>query len=140
MTDTRKIAEFCAQKCLEKKAENVIILDLEDKSSVADFFVVCSGFSDRQVAAIADTVADEARKAGHKIYASEGMHDGRWALIDLGAVIVHVFQDQLRDFYSLESLWGDAPRILVKDDGSSEKVERDDIVRPSDFEPGSARF
>lgn len=140
MTDTRKLAELCAQKCIEKKAENVIILDLEDKSSVADFFVVCSGFSDRQVAAIADFVSDEARKTGSKVYAEEGMKDGRWALIDLGAVIVHVFQDQLRDFYSLESLWGDAPRIIVKDDGTTEKAEVDDMVRPSDFEPGSARF
>lgn len=140
MTETRKLAEFCAQKCLDKKAENVIILDLEDKSSVADYFVVCSGFSDRQVAAIADTVADEAKKSGAKVYATEGMKDGRWALIDLGAVLVHVFQDHLRDFYSLESLWGDAPRLLVKEDGTTEKVEKDDIVRPSDFEPGSARF
>jgi ribosome-associated protein len=138
MTDTRKIAEFCAQKCLEKKAENVIILDLEDKSSVADFFVVCSGFSDRQVAAIADFVSDEARKSGVKVYAEEGMKDGRWALIDLGPVIVHVFQDHLRDFSSLESLWGDAPRILVREDGTTEEV--DNIARPSDFEPGSARF
>jgi len=139
MTDTRKLAEFCAQKCLEKKAENVIILDLEDRSSVADFFVVCSGFSDRQVAAIADFISDEARKSGSKVYAEEGMHDGRWALIDLGAVIIHVFQDHLRDFYSLESLWGDAPRILVKEEGSTTE-QADDIVRPSDFEPGSARF
>ena len=138
MSDTRKLAEFCAQRCLDKKAENVIILDLEDKSSVADYFVVCSGFSDRQVAAIADFVSDEARKYGAKVYAEEGMKEGRWALIDLGAVIVHVFQDHLRDFYSLESLWRDAPRILVKDDGSTEEL--DDIVRPSDFEPGSARF
>lgn len=138
MSDTKKLAEYCAQKCLEKKAENVIILDLEDKSSVADYFVVCSGFSDRQVAAIADFVSDQARKSGTKVYAEEGMKDGRWALIDLGTVIVHVFQDHLRDFYSLESLWGDAPRILVKDDGTTEEL--DDIVRPSDFEPGSARF
>ncbi len=140
MTETRKLAELCAQKCLEKKAENVIILDLEDRSSVADFFVVCSGFSDRQVAAIADFVSDEARKSGSKIYSEEGMKDGRWALIDLGSVIVHVFQDHLRDFYSLESLWGDAPRIVLKEDGSSKKEEADDMVRPSDFEPGSARF
>jgi len=140
MTDTRKLAELCAQKCLDKKAENVIILDLEDRSSVADFFVVCSGFSDRQVAAIADFVADEARKMGTKVFAEEGMKDGRWALIDLGAVIIHVFQDQLRDFYSLESLWGDAPRIIVKEDGKAEKAAVDDMVRPSDFEPGSARF
>ncbi len=140
MIDARKLAELCAQKCLEKKADNVVILDLENKSSVADFFVVCSGFSDRQVSAIADFVADEARKNGSKVYAEEGMKDGRWALIDLGSVIIHIFQDQLRDFYSLESLWGDAPRISMNENGTTQKVEADDMVRPSDFEPGSARF
>src|SRR5262245_4323855 len=136
MTDSRKLAEFCAQKCLDKKAENVVVLDLTDKSSVADFFVVCSGFSDRQVAAIADFVSTEGRNTGNKVYSEEGMHDGRWALIDFGTVIVHVFQDQLRDYYRLESLWQDAPRIRLKEDGSHD----DGIARPSDFEPGSARF
>lgn len=136
MTDARKLAEYCAQRCLDKKAENVVVLDLADKSSVADYFVICSGFSDRQVAAIADFVADEGRKAGNKIYASEGMRDGRWALIDFGTVIVHVFQDQLRDYYRLESLWQDAPRVRMKEDGTID----DGIARPTDFEPGSARF
>jgi ribosome-associated protein len=138
MMDSRQLAEICAQKCLEKKGENVVVLDLGDRSSVADFFVICSGFSDRQVTAIADFVGTEGRKMGAKVYAEEGLHDGRWALIDFGAVIVHVFQDQLRDFYSLESLWGDAPRVRLKDDGSIK--EEDDMVRPSDFEPSGARF
>ncbi len=115
MIDSRKIAELCAQKCLEKKAENVVILDLGDRSSVADYFVVASGFSDRQVAAIADHVADELKAQGVKALSQEGMVDGRWALIDLGPVIVHVFQDHLRDFYNIESLWLDAPRIRVQD-------------------------
>ncbi len=141
MTDARKLAEFCAQKCLDKKAENVTILDLDGRSSVADFFVVASGFSDRQVAAIADFVATEGQNFGSKVYSKEGMHDGRWALIDFGTVIVHIFQDQLRDFYNLEALWRDAPRVRFKDDGSKqESANGDDIVRPSDFEPGSARF
>lgn len=138
MMEPRKLAELCARRCLEKKAENVVVLDLEDKSSVADFFVICSGFSDRQVSAIADFVSAEGRKAGAKLYSHEGIREGRWALIDFGTVIVHVFQDQLRDFYNLESLWRDAPRIRLLDDGS---LSQDDgIVRPTDFEPGSARF
>ena len=139
MTDSRKLAEACAQNCLEKKGENVIVLDLENRSSVADFFVICSGSSDRQVTAIADFVANEGRKSGAKVYGEEGVRDGRWALIDFGAVIVHVFQDQLRDFYSLESLWGDAPRVTLKEDGTI-KDEADNMVRPSDFEPSGARF
>jgi ribosome-associated protein len=136
--NARKLAELCAQKCLEKKADNVIVLDLEEKSSVADYFVICSGFSDRQVAAIADFVAEEGGKAGAKAYSKEGIQAGNWALVDFGPVIVHVFQDHLRDFYSLESLWRDAPRIRLLENGSM--AEDDGIVRPSDFEPGSARF
>lgn len=119
MIDSRKIAELCAQKCLEKKAENVVILDLGNRSSVADYFVVASGFSDRQVAAIADHVATDLKAQGVKTLSQEGMVDGRWALIDLGPVIVHVFQDHLRDFYNIESLWLDAPRIRVQDPDSS---------------------
>ena len=121
----KALAEFCAQKCLDKKAENVVILDLEGKSSVADYFVVCSGFSDRQVAAIADNVADEVRKAGHKPLNQEGMVEGRWALIDFGQVIVHVFQDHLRDFYNLEGLWQDAPRTFVRDESANSSSSND---------------
>ncbi|HEY8279902.1 MAG TPA: ribosome silencing factor [Bdellovibrionota bacterium] len=133
MMEARKLAEVCAQRCLEKKGENVVILNLESKSSVADYFVVCSGFSDRQVSAIADFISAEGRNAGIKVYNEEGMKEGRWALIDFGTVIVHVFQDHLRDYYNLEGLWQDAPRIHWQD-------ETDSIARPSDFEPGSARF
>jgi ribosome-associated protein len=138
MMEARKLAELCAQKCLEKKAENVVVLDLEDKSSVADYFVICSGASDRQVSTIADHVADEGRRAGEKLISQEGTREGRWALVDFGSVIVHVFQDHLRDFYSLESLWRDAPRIRVQEDGSL--VPDDGMARLTDFEPGSARF
>ncbi len=138
--DDRSLADFCAQKCLEKKADNVVVLNLKDRSSVADYFVICSGFSDRQVVAIADYVSAEVRKLDIKTYNKEGMQEGRWALIDFGSVIVHVFQDHLRDFYSLESLWADAARIPVVDQtgggsGDDGDEEKDDIVRPSDFEP-----
>lgn len=129
----RKIAEFCAAKCLEKKAENVVILDLEDRSSVADYFVVCSGFSDRQVSAIADFAASELRTQGTKPLSEEGTVEGRWALIDFGPVILHVFQDHLRDFYSLETLWADAPRIRIKEEEGS-----NDNIYTSGFDSGSA--
>jgi ribosome-associated protein len=131
--DSRKLAEACALKCLEKKAENVVILDLEDKSSVADFFVVASGFSDRQVVAIAQHVSDELRREGNKTLSEEGLADGRWALIDFGSVIVHVFQDHLRDFYNLEMLWSDAPRIRVQDTSNPGQNDHN-------FGSGSVRF
>lgn len=113
--DSKKLAVLCAQKCLDKKAENVVILDLENRSSVADYFVVCSGFSDRQVRAVADFVSSELHALGVKAISEEGMGDGKWSLIDFGDVIVHVFQDHLRDHFSLESLWLDAPKIRLRD-------------------------
>jgi ribosome-associated protein len=137
MMDALKIAEICAAKCLEKKGENVVIIDLENRSSVADYFVVASGFSDRQVSAIAEHVADELKSQGQTPLSKEGMVDGRWALIDFGSVIVHIFQDALRDFYSLETLWADAPKIRIQDQESKGK---NDLYDPSDFDSGSARF
>jgi len=113
--DSRILAEYCAQKTFEKKAENVLIIDLENKSSVADFYVIASGTSDRQVNAIAEHVASCLRAHGLKPLSIEGLSDGRWALVDFGSVILHVFQDHFRDFYSLESLWIDAPRTRVKE-------------------------
>lgn len=136
MMDGKQLAEFCATKCLEKKGENVVILDLENRSSVAEYFVVCSGFSERQVVAIAESIADELKVHGLKPISKEGMGDGRWALIDFGSVIVHVFQDHLRDFYSLESLWADAPRIRVKDSDAKASPTRYD----PGFQSGSATF
>jgi ribosome-associated protein len=110
----RKLAEYCANLGLDKKAENVLILDLSQRASVAEYFVIMSGMSDRQVRALAEHVSDSMREQGIKPNAEEGFADGRWALIDFGDVIVHIFQDHLRDYYSLETLLGDAPRIRLK--------------------------
>lgn len=121
------LAKICASLCQEKKAENVVILDLEGKSPVADYFVICSGFSDRQVSAVADHVIDQLKEMGVKVSNHEGMADGRWALLDFGSVLVHIFQDQLRDYYHLESLWADAPRIRLRDENGR------DMYSASDF-------
>lgn len=137
MMEAKELAELCAKKCLDKKAENVVILDLENRSSVADYFVVCSGFSDRQVSAVANYVSDELRQQGTKAQSEEGLVDGRWALIDFGPVIVHVFQDQLRDYYSLEALWMDAPRIRVQEDGTFTRMPG--VSKPA-YNSGNARF
>ncbi len=115
MTD-RQLAEFCARKAIEKKAENVVILDMQGQSTVADYHVVASGLSERQVVAIADFVADSLKADGIRPTSIEGVREGRWALVDMGSVILHVFLDHLRDWYSLETLWAHAPRIRVSED------------------------
>lgn len=112
----RAFAEYLAQSSFQKKAENVVIIDLDGKSSIADYFVVMSASSDRQVAAIAEHLADAGRRFGQRPLHMEGLHDGRWAVIDFGGVLVHIFQDYLREYYALESLWINAPRTRVRDE------------------------
>ncbi|MBW1990020.1 MAG: ribosome silencing factor [Deltaproteobacteria bacterium] len=95
----------------KRKGEGLVALDVRGKSSVADFFVLVSGNSSRQVTAIAETIVDEMVKQGRKPLGREGVNEGQWALLDYGDVVVHVFYDPVRSFYDLEGLWSDAPRI-----------------------------
>lgn len=101
---------------LDKKALDVVVLDLRHTPAFTDFFVLCSGQSARQVQAIADAVEDTLR--GHKIRPShvEGYARAEWVLMDFFSFIVHVFTPQTRAFYSLERLWGDAERIEIADE------------------------
>lgn len=93
------------------KAENIAEMDVRDKTSVTDYIVIASGNSSRHVKSIANNVVVEAKKAGVKPLGVEGEADGEWVLVDLGDVVVHVMQPQVREFYSLESLWQvDLPR------------------------------
>lgn len=106
----------CARAAIDKKAENIRILDLSATSGLTDYFVICSGMSDRQVQTIADNVESELKKKGSRPLASEGTAEGRWVVMDFGDVVVHVFLDAIRDYYDLESLWSSAPRVPVPAD------------------------
>lgn len=103
----------CARSAIDKKAENVKILDLSDLSGFTDAFVLCNGSSDRQVQAIANSIEASMEAAGHEALSVEGLQDGRWVLMDFGDVVVHIFLDALREYYDLESLWADAPRVSI---------------------------
>ncbi len=103
-----------AVRCaLDKKAEEVVVLDLRDVSSATDFFVIASGRSDVQVKAIAEHVLDSAKAAGVRPEHVEGRDDGRWVLLDYIDYVVHVFHAPVREFYRLEALWGDAKVLSV---------------------------
>lgn len=104
---TRRVVDAA----LDVKAEDVVALDVGALSSFADVFVVCTGRSDRQVRAIADAIEKAARDAGEPPLGVEGHAEGRWVLIDLDDVIVHVFTPEARAHYDIERLWSDAPRI-----------------------------
>jgi ribosome-associated protein len=105
--------QLCALAADSRKAEDIVVLDVEQLSSVADYFLICSGTSDRQVRAIADAIAEELAQHGEKPLAMEGYQKGTWVLIDCADLIVHVFDDDTRRFYGLERLWHRAPHVEV---------------------------
>ena len=99
-----------AELALERKAHDVVVLDLRGISTATDYFVIAGGTSDVQVKAIADHLVDELKKDGVRPEHIEGLRGGRWVLLDYVDFVVHVFHPQARDFYQLENLWGDAPK------------------------------
>ena len=102
------------EAALDKKALEPVLLDVSEQSTYTDYILVLSGRSDRHVQAVADAVADTLKKQrGLHPLGVEGNHDGQWALLDFGDLVVHVFYHPMREFYDLEGLWIDAPRVPV---------------------------
>ncbi len=107
-------ALLCAAYALEKKAFNVRILEVRELSSLTDYLLLASGRSDRQVQAVAESIRVGLKKDhGSPPLAIEGMNEGRWVLIDYGDVMVHVFQEPVRDFYDLDGLWSEAAELAI---------------------------
>ena len=92
----------------EKKADNIVIMQMKDKTSLCDFFVIMSATSNVRVRTIADSVESDLEEKGYRTNHKEGYKDGVWVLMDYSEVIVHIFSDGTRQFYDLENLWGDA--------------------------------
>ena len=111
--DAKEKSLFCAHAALEKKAFHLTLLELKQVSAVTDYFLICSGRSDRQVQAIAQFIEEEMRKKGVRPLGEEGMQQGRWILMDYDDVVVHIFYDQIRLHYDLEGLWREVPQIDV---------------------------
>jgi ribosome-associated protein len=97
----------------DRKAEEIVMLDISKVSIIADYFVICNGTSDRQVRAIAKEIDEKLGDAGVNPISVEGMNDAKWVLMDYGSVLVHVFDPATRDFYRLEQLWAGAQPVLV---------------------------
>ncbi len=108
---------FCAKLAHDKKARNLVILELKGVSSLADYFIICSGTSDRHVQAIASHIEISLKEKGSFALGIEGFRAGRWVLLDYDDVIIHVFQEKEREFYDLESLWNECPCIPFLDAG-----------------------
>lgn len=108
------VVRLAARAALEKRAEDLAVLDLQGLSGIADFFLVCSARSTTQAETIAEAVRVALRAEGVRPRHSEGSAASGWLLLDYGDVVVHVFLEATRGFYALERLWGDAPLLSVE--------------------------
>lgn len=105
-----QLARLLRSAAVDKKAWDAVVIDVRDKTSVADYFVVCEGETDRQVRAIADAMAEAAKDRQLRPLAVEGYDDATWILLDFDSVLAHVFLPGERSYYDLESLWGRADK------------------------------
>ncbi|HBH62427.1 MAG TPA: ribosome silencing factor [Nitrospiraceae bacterium] len=110
----KKRAIKAAELAIDKKASDTVILELKELSSIADYFVICSGDNPAQIKAIAEAIDDYFSKKKILPLGKEGMDFARWVLIDYGDIVIHVFDRETRAFYDLEKFWIDAPRIPLE--------------------------
>lgn len=101
-----ELKDFLADKADDMKAVDIVTLDVQGKSSVTDYMVICTGTSKRHVSSIADHVASEAKKAGVEPLGIDGENEGEWVVVDMGTTMLHVMQEDHRAMYQLEKLWG----------------------------------
>ncbi|MFS0861633.1 ribosome silencing factor [Fredinandcohnia sp. 179-A 10B2 NHS] len=111
----RELLTLAVKAADDKRAENIIALNMNGLSLVADYFLICHGNSEKQVQAIAREIKDKADENGVNVKRLEGFDEARWVLVDLGDVVAHVFHKDERLYYNLERLWGDAPTEDVED-------------------------
>ena len=116
---SKQLATCAADLAAERKASDIVLLELGQECSVADYFVVCTGRSDVQVQSICERIQQGLSLQDQSPLSTEGISHGLWALIDYGDVVVHVFQDSARTLYDLERLWGEAPRRSWQGPGAS---------------------
>ena len=111
-TDASELAHRIVEIASDKKGNDIVLLRTAELTTMADFFVIVSGRSDRQVQALAGAIVDELRDDGIRPLGVEGKQSSRWVLLDFGSVIVHVFARDEREFYGLERLWGKAAQVV----------------------------
>ena len=104
------MAKLALETLADQKALEPLLLEVKEHCSFADYFIICSGGSKRQVSALAENLREELAKVGVKPLGVEGMEEGLWVLMDYNTVVVHIFFQEIRSFYDLESLWSDAPK------------------------------
>ena len=131
-TTPESIVQSVIHWALDKKAEDIQVLDLRGVLDVTDYFVIATGFSEIQVQAISDAIADKSREAGMEFLNVEGRESGRWVLIDYVDVVVHVMLPEERDKYRLDRLWGEAGLTEYSETGDARVIRE-----PMPVQPGS---
>jgi ribosome-associated protein len=112
LLDPAQLARAAADAASDKKASDVLLLDIREVTTVADYFVICSGNNPRQIQTIADTIDEELGKQGAALLHREGTAETGWILLDFGDVIVHIFGPKEREYYRIERLWSDAKTVV----------------------------
>src|SRR5437879_2429815 len=112
LLDPTQLAKAAVDVASDKKASDIILLDIRDVSTIADYFVICSGNNTRQIQAIADAIDEELGKQGARVLHREGVAESGWLLLDFGDVIIHIFGPKEREYYRLERLWSEAKTVV----------------------------
>ena len=113
--DNKSFAILGAKTLINKKAENVLVIDIKEKASFADYFVIASGGTERQTNGLVDDVEDAFAKEGLIVKSIEGKHGSGWILMDYGDIIVNVFTKEMREKYNIEKVWGDCLLVDVEE-------------------------
>ncbi len=112
---TKILAKKLAKLAFIKKAHKITLIDLRKISDVTDFFIICSGDSDTQVRAIANSIMEEVKKLNISSYHFEGFENAEWIIIDFVDIVFHVFQNKTREFFNLEKIWGEAKQDILQE-------------------------
>jgi len=107
----RQLALLAAEVCDEKKAKDILVLDVRKITSISDYFIVCSTSNERQARAIAEDLRMRLKDLGKREMGVEGLEDARWVLQDFGDIVLHIFHESQREFYDIEGLWADARQV-----------------------------
>lgn len=112
LLEPAQLAKVAADAASDKKASDVLLLDIREVTTIADYFVICSGNNPRQIQTIADTIDEELGKQGARLFHREGNAETGWILLDFGDIIVHIFGPKEREYYRIERLWSDAKTVV----------------------------
>lgn len=133
-SDSLEMAQLAAEAALSRRARDVTILDLRQLATFADYFVICTGTSDRHVQGVTEIIVEKLEENGFQLWHKEGERNSDWLLLDYVDVVVHVFLNEARDFYSLERLWADAQLVDVPEDVPVEEEYQEEYDELEEFD------